>query len=77
MDGIKRDNAELVRSALRQEISDPNQRLEDCGPAGAAFSYANAVRTAIMRKKTRYLDQIQILPLSARRPHNNPREKAL
>lgn len=42
--GIKHDSVELVRGALRHEFSDPEERLEDSGPAGAAFSFANAVR---------------------------------
>lgn len=44
LDGIKHDNVELVRSALRQTFSDPQQRVEAAGFGGAPFSYANAVR---------------------------------
>ncbi|CAB1120731.1 unnamed protein product [Ectocarpus sp. CCAP 1310/34] len=40
--GIKHDSVELVRGALRHEFSNPEERLEDSGPAGAAFSFANA-----------------------------------
>lgn len=43
LDGIKHDNVELVRCALRQTFSDPQQRVEAAGFAGAPFSYANAV----------------------------------
>lgn len=41
---------ELVRGALRHEFSNPEQRLEDSGPAGAAFSFANAVRIDSTKK---------------------------
>lgn len=42
--GIKHDSAELVRDALGHEFSNPEERLEASGPAGAPFSFANAVR---------------------------------
>lgn len=46
MEGIKKDSAELVRNALRREFANPQERLEASGPAGAPYSYANAVRVA-------------------------------
>ncbi|CAM9543397.1 unnamed protein product, partial [Laminaria digitata] len=42
IEGIKRDNVELVRNALRQDGANPEERLEAAGPAGAPFVYANA-----------------------------------
>lgn len=44
IDGIKYDSVELVRAALRHKFSNPEERLEAAGPAGAPFSFANAVR---------------------------------
>ncbi|CAN0119117.1 unnamed protein product, partial [Hapterophycus canaliculatus] len=42
VDGIKHDSAELVRCALGYPFSNPEERLEAAGPAGAPFSFANA-----------------------------------
>lgn len=46
IDGIWHDSAELVRGALRHKYSNPEERLEASGPAGAPFSFANAVGVA-------------------------------
>ena len=50
IDGIKHDSVELVRAALRHKHSNPEERLEAAGSAGAPFSFANAVRAENKRE---------------------------
>lgn len=52
LDGIKHDNVELVRSALRQTFSDPQERVEVAGFGGAPFSFANAVSILLLPRPT-------------------------
>lgn len=48
LEGIARDSAELVRTGLLQDMSDPLERVKAAGPTGAPFSYANAVHISTL-----------------------------